>query len=49
MKSLLEKAVRKGRAIPNPSAAGKGQPTSVEYFSQIFWKKTSGGGRVSKH
>lgn len=49
VKSLLEKAVRKGRAVPDPSAAGKGQLTSVEYFSQIFWKKTSGGGRVSKH
>lgn len=39
VKSLLEKAVRKGRAIRNPSVAGKGQPTPVEYFTQIFWKK----------
>lgn len=39
MKPLLEKAVRKDRAIPNPSAAGKGQPTPLEYFCHIFWKK----------
>lgn len=39
MKSSLEKAVRKHRAIPCPSAAGEGQPTSVDYFSQIFGQK----------
>lgn len=39
MKSFLEKSVRKGRAISSPSAAGKGQSNSVEYFNQIFLKK----------
>lgn len=41
VKSLLEKAVRKGKATPNPSAAGKRQPISVGYFSQILKKKKS--------